>query len=62
LIGDFGLGLAFSNWLSILIIFAPTLAAAFYRMHVEEKALVQAFGNDYLDYVKNTNRLIPKVY
>ncbi|SRR5258705_4285381 len=62
LIGDFGLGLAFSNWLSILIIFAPTLAAAFYRMHVEEKALAQAFGNEYLDYVKKTNRLIPKVY
>jgi protein-S-isoprenylcysteine O-methyltransferase Ste14 len=33
-----------------------------YRMHVEEKALVQAFGSEYVDYCRATNRLIPKLY
>jgi protein-S-isoprenylcysteine O-methyltransferase Ste14 len=62
LLGNLGLGLAFSNWLSLLIIFVPTFAAALYRMHVEEKALVQAFGSEYIDYCRATNRLIPKLY
>ena len=28
------------------------------KPHVEEKALVQAFGSEYLDYCRATNRLI----
>jgi protein-S-isoprenylcysteine O-methyltransferase Ste14 len=62
LIGDLGLALTFSNWLSFIIIFIPTFAAAFYRMYVEEKALEHAFGNEYIDYCRTTHRLIPKVY
>jgi protein-S-isoprenylcysteine O-methyltransferase Ste14 len=62
LLGNLGLGLAFSNWLSLIIIFVPTFAAALYRMHVEEKALVQAFGREYIDYCRATKRLIPKLY
>jgi protein-S-isoprenylcysteine O-methyltransferase Ste14 len=62
LLGNLGLGLGFSNWLSLIIIFVPTFAAALYRMHVEEKALVQAFGSEYIDYCRATNRLIPKLY
>jgi len=62
LLGNLGLGLAFSNWLSLIIIFVPTLAAALYRMHVEEKALAQTFGSEYIDYCRATDRLIPKVY
>jgi len=33
-----------------------------YRMHVEEAALVDAFGADYESYQKSTSRLIPGVY
>ena len=62
LLGNLGFGLALSNWLSLIIIFVPTLAAALYRIQVEEKALAQAFGSEYLDYCRATNRLIPKVY
>ena len=62
LLGNLGLGLAFSNWLSLIIIFVPTFAAALYRMQVEEKALEQAFGSEYIDYCRATNRLIPKLY
>ena len=62
LLGNLGLGLALSNWLSLIIIFVPTLAAALYRMHVEENALEQAFGSEYIDYCRATKRLIPKLY
>ena len=62
LIAQAGLGLAFTNCLSFLLIFAPILVAALYRMHVEEDALVQAFGSQYEEYAKRTKRLIPKVY
>lgn len=57
-----GGGLAFANWLSLSIIFLPMCAAILYRIHVEEGALNQAFGSQYMDYAKGTNRLLPKVY
>ncbi|MDP3025426.1 MAG: isoprenylcysteine carboxylmethyltransferase family protein [candidate division Zixibacteria bacterium] len=62
LVSFLGLGLAFSNWLSSIVIVVPILTAYIYRMQVEEKALIQAFGDEYLDYSKTTKRLIPKIY
>lgn len=62
LLSFLGLGLAFSNWLSTLVIFMPVLIAFIYRIRVEEKALIQAFGDEYLNYSKTTKRLIPKIY
>ncbi|OGC85560.1 MAG: hypothetical protein A2W07_08725 [candidate division Zixibacteria bacterium RBG_16_43_9] len=62
LVSFLGLGLAFSNWLSSIVIVVPILTAYIYRMQVEEKALIQAFGDEYLDYSKTTRRLIPKIY
>ncbi len=62
LLSFFGLGIAFSNWLSTVIVFIPILIAFLYRINIEEKVLVQTFGNEYLDYIKSTMRLLPKVY
>ena len=62
LLGDLGLGMAYSNWLSIVIIFVPILAASLYRIRVEEDALLENFGNEYIEYARSTKRLIPKVY
>jgi len=62
LVSFLGLGLAFSNWLSSIVMFLPILMAFIYRMQVEEKALIQAFGEEYLDYSNTTKRLIPKIY
>jgi protein-S-isoprenylcysteine O-methyltransferase Ste14 len=62
LLENLGFGLAFSNWLSALIIFTPIAAAVFYRIHVEERALLQNFSNEYLEYAASTKRLIPMVY
>ncbi len=62
LLSFLGLGLSFSNWLSTVIIFIPILVAFTYRIQVEEKALIEAFGEEYLNYSKLTKRLIPKIY
>ncbi len=62
LLSFLGLGLSFSNWLSTLIIFIPILTAFIYRIRVEEKALLDAMGEEYLNYSKVTKRLIPKIY
>ena len=62
LLSFLGLGLAFSNWVSTLVIFIPILVAFIYRIRVEEKALIQAFGGEYINYSKVTKRLIPMIY
>ncbi len=62
LIAHLGLGLSFSNWISLLLSVVPFLPAALYRMRVEERALTEAFGEAYTSYSKVTKRLIPKLY
>lgn len=57
-----GVGLACANWLSLIIIFLPMLAAILYRIKVEEGALREAFGSEYIEYAGSAKRLIPKVY
>ena len=57
-----GFGLALTNGLSLAIMLVlPGLAFAF-RMHVEEAALLAAFGEEYRRYMERTKRLIPFVY
>ena len=62
LLSFFGLGLFFANYLSILIIFIPICAAFLYRIRVEEKALLDNFGEEYANYCASTKRLIPEIF
>lgn len=62
LIAHLGLGLSFSNWFSLALSVVPYLVAVMYRIHVEEQALREAFGEEYGDYSRATKRLIPKLY
>jgi protein-S-isoprenylcysteine O-methyltransferase Ste14 len=62
LLSFFGLGLFFSNSLSMLIIFLPICAAFLYRIRVEEKALLDNFGEEYVNYCASTYRLIPGIF
>lgn len=55
-------GLHSRNWLALAIVLIPTLAALIYRMHVEEAALLGAFGEQYVAYSRTTRRLIPGIY
>jgi protein-S-isoprenylcysteine O-methyltransferase Ste14 len=57
-----GVGLALQSWgavLVILVIFAITFG---YRMRLEEKLLVSEIGDDYLEYMKTTKRIIPYIF
>jgi protein-S-isoprenylcysteine O-methyltransferase Ste14 len=62
LLSFLGLGLSYSNYLSLLIVFVPICAVFLYRIEIEEKVLLAAFGEEYRAYCESTNRLIPGIY
>lgn len=57
-----GLGLTLGNWLSLLIVFLPVLCVFLYRINIEEKALMDNFKDEYVDYQKKTKKLVPYIY
>jgi protein-S-isoprenylcysteine O-methyltransferase Ste14 len=56
------IGLHTRNWLALAITVIPPTAALLYRIHVEELALREAFGQQYTDYSATTKRLIPGIF
>jgi protein-S-isoprenylcysteine O-methyltransferase Ste14 len=62
LVAHLGLGLVFSSWISMSLSVLPFFIAAWYRIKVEEKVLLESFGVDYGNYAARTARLIPKVF
>lgn len=57
-----GLGLCLNSLLSFIIMFVPIFVAISYRISIEEKALIEEFGNQYLSYMSKVKRLIPGIY
>ena len=57
-----GLGLAFANWLSLAVLMILIVSVYIYRMNVEEKVLIASLGDEYLEYSRQTRRLIPGIY
>lgn len=56
-----GIGLALQSWgavLVLLVIFGITYG---YRMRMEEKVLVSELGDEYIQYMKTTKRIIPYI-
>jgi len=62
LLTSLGLGLYLNNWVSLILAFVPPLIAFTYRIKVEEEALTEQFGAEYVEYRKKTKKLIPFVY
>ncbi len=62
LLTSLGLGLYLNNWLSLIFAFVPPFLAFAYRIRIEEQALVEQFGDEYIQYRKNTKKLIPFIY
>ncbi len=62
LLTSLGLGLYLNNWFSLFLAFLPPFFAFLYRIKVEEQALVEKFGDEYLEYRKKTKKLIPFIY
>jgi protein-S-isoprenylcysteine O-methyltransferase Ste14 len=57
-----GIGLALTNWASLLILLVCAFAGHIYRVSVEEKALSQTVGQPYIGYMRHTKRFIPLVF
>ncbi|HTY36817.1 MAG TPA: isoprenylcysteine carboxylmethyltransferase family protein [Bacteroidota bacterium] len=57
-----GLGVSFSNWISLIIMSVAITLAFLHRIRIEEAALLEHFGDDYRRYCSSTRRLIPNVY
>jgi protein-S-isoprenylcysteine O-methyltransferase Ste14 len=62
LISFIGFGVTLNNWLSLIVVFSLPFIAFLYRMKVEEKVLIHQFGDQYLEHIKKTKRLIPFLY
>lgn len=62
LIAFLGFGFCLGNWMSILSLMALITGAFMWRIHVEERALSDALGEDYRAYMRRTKRLIPFFY
>lgn len=56
-----GIGLAWQSGIAVIIILLGFGIAIGYRIHVEEKMLISALGDDYIEYMKRTKRLIPYI-
>jgi protein-S-isoprenylcysteine O-methyltransferase len=54
--------IALSNWLSILAMLIPVISGYLYRISIEEKFLIKQLGQEYIDYQKETRKLIPKIF
>jgi protein-S-isoprenylcysteine O-methyltransferase len=57
-----GLALCLANWISLAVMMLPIVSVFMLRIHVEEAALVQALGDQYRNYMRRTQRLIPAIY
>ncbi len=57
-----GIATALSNWLTILCMMVPILAAYLYRIGVEERFMSDQMGSQYSDYKKKTKKLIPGIF
>jgi protein-S-isoprenylcysteine O-methyltransferase Ste14 len=56
-----GTGLAILSWGALLVLLLASCIVYSYRIHIEEKALVAKFGDEYGAYMKETKMLIPFV-
>lgn len=52
----------FNSWGALLIIILTTVPALIYRIKVEEKFLLNYFGDDYGEYMKKTKKMIPGIW
>lgn len=55
-------GLSIRNWISLSVMLVFPTAALLYRIQVEERALNEAFGQEYSKYSRDTKRLLPWIY
>jgi protein-S-isoprenylcysteine O-methyltransferase Ste14 len=56
-----GMGLALQSWAAVLVNVAIFAIAYGTRIYVEERVLIRELGANYVEYMKRTKRVIPKI-
>lgn len=57
-----GFSSAMNSIYSLLVLLVPVSLAILYRISVEEKVLIGEFGDNYIEYKKETKKIIPWIY
>jgi len=57
---NIGMVLVAANWL-LLLLWAIGIPYTYHRMFSEEKMMIEEYGDEYTDYMKQTGRLFPKI-
>jgi protein-S-isoprenylcysteine O-methyltransferase Ste14 len=57
-----GVGLAVSNWASLVVLALVPTAGLLVRIHLEERALLAGLGEDYRGYAATHRRLFPGIW
>lgn len=57
-----GVGLALTNWFSVLAYLVITAAVLGRRIQVEENIMLETLGTPYRDYMRRTKRLVPLIF
>jgi len=57
-----GFGLALGNWASLAVAFLVPTAGLVYRIHVEERALLEGLGEPYRRFAEGRARVVPGVW
>jgi protein-S-isoprenylcysteine O-methyltransferase Ste14 len=61
LLAFLGLALSLDNWLSLALLMLPIAFAFGWRISTEERALANALGTPYTNYMRRTKRLAPYI-
>jgi len=59
ILGGIGLGLALQSWVALLMILVASALHYSNLIRVEERFLAAEFGDEYVQYMKRTKRIIP---
>lgn len=59
ILASVGMGLMAQSWVAVIVIAVFDAIAVWFRVRVEEKALIAEFGEQYLSYSTRVKRLIP---
>lgn len=62
IISFIGFSLSLNNAISLAVILLLVVPSFLYRIHVEERLLINEFGTEYREYMRKTHRLVPWIY
>jgi protein-S-isoprenylcysteine O-methyltransferase Ste14 len=57
-----GIGLAFTNWVSVGVFALGSVVGYVFRVRAEERAMLETLGEPYRAYMKRTKRFVPFVF